>query len=65
MKHQKSWILCLLLAAALLAGCTGGGQSSPPEATAPTAEHAVTPTAVPLDPELPAGELTENKNTYK
>ncbi len=64
MKHQKSWILCLLLAAALLAGCTGGGQSSPPEATAPTAEPAVTPTAVPLDPELPAGELTENKNTY-
>lgn len=64
MKHQKSWILCLLLAAALLAGCTGGGQSSPHEASAPTAEPAVTPTAVPLDPELPAGELTENKNTY-
>ena len=64
MKHQKSWILCLLLAVALLAGCTGGGQSSPPEATAPTAEPAVTPTSVPLDPELPAGELTENNNTY-
>ncbi len=58
MKHQKSWILCLLLAAALLAGCTG----KDPEAQTETPAEA--PTSVPLDPELPTGELTENNNTY-
>ena len=58
MKHQKSWILCLLLAAALLAGCTGKAPETQTEA--PTEA----PTSVPLDPELPAGELTENNNTY-
>lgn len=58
MKHQKSWILCLLLAAVLLAGCTGKA----PETRTETPTEA--PTSVPLDPELPAGELTENNNTY-
>ena len=58
MKHQKSWILCLLLAVALLAGCTGKA----PETQTETPTEA--PTSVPLDPELPAGELTENNNTY-
>lgn len=58
MKHQKSWILCLLLAAALLAGCTG----KDPEAQTETPAEA--PTSVPLDPELPTGELTENNKTY-
>lgn len=58
MKHQKSWILCLLLAVALLAGCTGKA----PETRTETPTEA--PTSVPLDPELPTGELTENNKTY-
>ncbi len=58
MKQKKCWILCLLLAVALLAGCTGKA----PETQTETPTEA--PTSVPLDPELPAGELTENNNTY-
>ena len=58
MKHQKCWILCLLLAVALLAGCTGKA----PETQTETPAEA--PTTVPLDPELPTGELTENNKTY-
>ena len=58
MKQKKCWILCLLLAVALLAGCTG----KDPEAQTETPAEA--PTSVPLDPELPTGELTENNKTY-
>ena len=58
MKHQKSWMICLLLAAALLAGCTGKA----PETQTETPTEA--PTSVPLDPELPTGELTENNNKH-
>lgn len=58
MKHQKSWMICLLLAVALLAGCTGKA----PETQTETPAEA--PTTVPLDPELPTGELTENNKTY-
>jgi hypothetical protein len=58
MKQKKYWILCLLLAAALLAGCTG---KAPETQTEMPAEA---PTSAPLDPELPTGELTENNNIY-